>query len=199
MAVPVRTELLALALDLERRNLRCFSKGLGERSRHVAALARALPRADQLFASARQRFDHAAECLAHGLKRNAEKHRRALLEIAAPLRPRTLTNRIEAGRERALSLSHRLERCERAHLKTWRERLEGSERLLETVSHRAVLERGFALVRGADGTIRRRAAAVSAGENLSLVFADSVVDAKAKGGGSAVSPSRSKPEQGKLL
>src|SRR5690242_19744005 len=62
MAVPVRTDLLALSLDLERRNLRCFSKALEDRRKHLQALVRALPRADQLFASARQRFDHAADC-----------------------------------------------------------------------------------------------------------------------------------------
>jgi exodeoxyribonuclease VII large subunit len=199
MAVPVRTELLGLALDLERRNLRCFSKGLEDRRKHLLSLARALPRADQLFAAARQRFDHAAERLFLALKRNAQEHRRAFLEIAAPLRPRCVTGRIEAGSERVWALAHRLERCERAHLRSWRERLESSARLLDSVSHRSVLERGFALVRGADGTIRRRAAAVSAGENLSLVFADAAVDAKARGVGSTPKASRPKPEQGKLL
>jgi exodeoxyribonuclease VII large subunit len=199
MAVPVRTELLALTLDLERRNLRCFSKALEDRRKHLASLARALPRADQLFAAARQRFDHAADRLVLGLKRNAQEHRRAFLEIAAPLRPRCVTSRIEAGTERVRALAHRLDRCERAHLKSRRERLESSARLLDSVSHRAVLERGFALVKGADGSIRRRAAAVSAGENLSLAFADATVEAKARGAESGQKPSRPKPEQGKLL
>jgi exodeoxyribonuclease VII large subunit len=158
-----------------------------------------LPRADQLFAVARQRFDHAAERLAHGLKRNLQEHRRALVENATLLRPRCVTSRIESGAERTRSLAHRLQRCERAHLKTWRERVEGSARLLESVSHRAVLVRGFALVRGADGGIRRRASSVSAGENLSLVFADSTVEAKAKGAASGGAPSRTKPGQGTLF
>lgn len=199
MAVPVRTELLALALDLERRNLRCFSRGVDDRRKHVQALVRALPRADQLFAAVRQRFDHAAERLVQGLKRNAQEHRRAFLEIAAPLRPRCVTNRIEAGSERLRAFAHQLERCERAHLKSWREQLDGCARLLDTVSHRAVLERGFALVQGADGSIRRRAGAVVPGENLSLVFADSTVEAKAKGSGPIANPSRPKAEQGKLF
>lgn len=97
------------------------------------------------------------------------------------------------------AFAHRLDRCERAHLKTWRERLDGCTRLLETVSHKAVLARGFALVKGADGTIRRRAMAVAPGENLSLVFADSTVEAKAKGGSAGTNPSRARLEQGKLF
>ena len=197
MAVPVRNELVAITLDFERRNFRCFSKGIDDRRKHLLALARTLPRADQLFAAVRQRFDHASECLVHGLNRNAEAHRRALLEIAAPLRPRSVAHRIESGVERVCALAHRLDRCERAHLRRWRDQLDGRARLLETVSHKAVLERGFALVKGADGSIRRRAAAVAPGESLSLVFADATIEAKTKD--ASTSPSRGKPEQGKLL
>jgi hypothetical protein len=40
---------------------------------------------------------------------------------------------------------------------------------------------------------------VSPGENLSLMFADGKVEAKAKGAGSGANPSRAKPEQAKLF
>ena len=194
MAVPVRTDLLAQTLDLERRNLRCFASGLEQRRKHLQTLARALPRSDQLFASPRQRFDHASARLDHGLLRNLQEHRRALIEIAAPLRPRCVTSRIEAGIERTATLAHRLERCQRARLSAWRDSLDSCARLLESVSHRSVLERGFALVRGADGTIRRRAAQVKLSESLSLVFADGSLEAKAQS-----SSGRSKAGQGSLF
>jgi exodeoxyribonuclease VII large subunit len=57
LAVPVRTELLAQVLDFERRALRCFSKSMEDRRRHLAQLARVLPRAESLFAAPRQRLD----------------------------------------------------------------------------------------------------------------------------------------------
>ncbi|HEX3664869.1 MAG TPA: exodeoxyribonuclease VII large subunit [Rhizomicrobium sp.] len=198
MAVPVRTELLAQSLDFERRLLRCFSYGLEQRSKHVQALARTLPRADQIFATARQRFDHASDRLGHGLKRNLQEHGRALVETGTLLRPRCVTSRIEAGTERVKSSAHRLERCHAARLRNWRDRLQSSARLLESVSHHSVLERGFALVRGADGILRRRAADVKAGEALTLVFADSTVEAKAEGS-AARAARKSKPGQGTLL
>ncbi len=196
MAVPVRTELLAQALDLERRNLRCFARGLEARSRHLQALARTLPRADQLFAASRQRFDHVADGLGRGLMRNLQEHRRALAEGAAPFRPRCVTSRIESGAERVGAQAHRLDRCRSARWRALRDRLDSSGRLLESVSHRSVLERGFALVRAADGTIRSRAVTVVPGESLSLVFADSVVEAQAKG---APRPAAPKTGQGTLL
>ena len=44
--------------------------------------------------------------------------------------------------------------------------------LLDALSYRKVLERGFALVRGEDSAVRRRADAIAPGESLTLTFAD---------------------------
>src|SRR6201999_1203980 len=87
LAVPVRTELLQQSLDFERRLLRCFSKGMDDRRRHLAQLARILPRSEQLFAQPRQRLDVAADKLGAALRRNLQEHRRAFIETAAVLRP----------------------------------------------------------------------------------------------------------------
>ena len=54
---------------------------------------------------------------------------------------------------------------------------------VESVSYRAVLERGFALVTGAPGTVRRPAVSLKVGEALRLSFADG--EAKAIAGGGA--------------
>src|SRR5579864_8359132 len=43
MAVPVRNEIVALTLDLQRRTFRCFSKGIDARRTELRAAARALP------------------------------------------------------------------------------------------------------------------------------------------------------------
>src|SRR6202043_2808285 len=36
MAVPVRSELLSQTMELQRRTLRCFTKGMEDRKRHLA-------------------------------------------------------------------------------------------------------------------------------------------------------------------
>ncbi|HEY2445969.1 MAG TPA: exodeoxyribonuclease VII large subunit [Rhizomicrobium sp.] len=199
MAAPVRTELLAQALDFERRNLRCFTRGLDDRRRNLQATVRLLPRADQLFAQTRQRFDLAADRLGHGLSRNLQAHRRNFVETTAPLRPGVVSGRIEAGREREAALAGRLARTHLLALRARRDRLNSCTRLLDSVSYRSVLERGFALVRGADGAIRRRAAAIAPGEVLALVFADATVGARAQGPTPAPAALRRKPGQGDLF
>src|ERR1700749_1511031 len=179
MAGPLRSELLGQVADFERRTLRCFTKGMEDRRKHLSQLVRVLPRADQLFAQPRQRFDHAAEKLGHALRRNLQEHRRAFTEAAALLRPKPIATHIGVCGERAELLGRRLVRSQTARLGEARRRVEALSRVLEGVSYRGALERGFALVRGADGMIKRRAAQVASGEGLSLTFADGEVGAAA--------------------
>jgi exodeoxyribonuclease VII large subunit len=198
LAVPVRTELLAQTLDMERRTLNCFTKGLKDRQRHLAQLARLLPRAESLFASPRQRLDLASDKLGQSLRRNLQIHRVQFTKAETRLRDRMLRDRIAVVRERLTVLTARAERAQRARLTQAGHRLEGLQRLLESVSHKSVLERGFALVRGEDGAVRRRAGQVKAGEALTLTFADGDKQAVAEGG--SPRPRPKKPaDQGSLF
>ena len=67
--------------------------------------------------------------------------------------------------------------------------------MLDGISYRTVLERGFALVRGADGAIKRRADQIASGEALSLTFVDGETGAVAAGSASKSKP-RGKPAAG---
>lgn len=201
LAVPVRAELLAQTLDFERRFVRCFGKAMEDRRRHLAQLVRVLPRPESLFASQRQRLDVTGDKLSHALRRNSQIHRVRFSKAAAQLRDRMLRDRMLVCGEKVRGLVERAERAERARLVQARRRLEGLTRELELISYRKVLERGFALVRGEDGTVRRRADAVRDGESLSLTFADGEARAVAgEGSGKAKMPKK-KPakDQGSLF
>jgi exodeoxyribonuclease VII large subunit len=194
LAVPVRAELLGQILDFERRFVRCFGKGMDDRRRHLAQLVRVLPRAESLFATPRQRLDLASDKLAQSLRRNLQIHRTAFTEAAAQLRARMLKDRMAICAERTAALGMRAARAQNARLAQARRHLEGLARVLGGISYRAVLERGFALVRGTDGTVRRRAASVETGEALTLTFADG--DAKAVAGEGDGKPKTGKKKQG---
>jgi exodeoxyribonuclease VII large subunit len=181
LAVPVRAELLGQSFDFARRMLRSFSKGMDDRRRHLAQLVRVLPRAEQLFAAPRQRLDYGGENLGKALRTNLQKHRRELTEAGAVLRPARIARQIKLGEERSNALATRLLRSQRTRLVERRKHIEALGRVLESASYKSALERGFALVRGEDGAIRRRAAAVIAGERLTLTFADGEQGAVADG------------------
>jgi exodeoxyribonuclease VII large subunit len=181
LAVPVLADLQAQLADLGRRSRNCFDKGLVERERHLAQLARVLPRPEQLFAPSRQRLDQAGERLSLGLSRNLQIHRAKFVRAEALLRDRPIRERIARARDKLATLEARAKRCEEVHLSRDLSQLEALSRMLESVSYRGVLERGFALVRDADGNVRRRAADIKAGEALRLAFADGEKAARAEG------------------
>ena len=194
IAVPVRTELLSQILDFERRSVRCFGKGMEDRRRHLAQLVRVLPRAESLFATPRQRLDMASDKLQHGLLCNRQIHEVRFNRTAARLRAQMLKDRIKICAERSAALAERARRAETARLAQARRRLDGLARELELISYRKILERGFALVRGEDGTVRRRVAAIQTGESLTLTFQDG--DAKAVAGEGGEKPKTAKRKSG---
>ena len=183
LAVPVRTDLLAQVLDFERRVLRCFGRGMEDRRRHLAQLVRILPRAEMLFATPRQRLDIAGDKLVQSLGRNLQVHRTALTRVGSQLRAPILKQRMRVCGERTSVLGERVTRAQKARLAQAQRQLDGLARELELISYRKVLERGFALVRGEDGSVRRAAAQMKVGESLRLTFADGEARAVATEGG----------------
>ncbi len=200
LAVPVRSELVAAILDLERRSLRSISKGTADRRRHLVQLARVLPKAETLFMQPRQRFDAAAERLTGALRRNLSAHRAELAEAVALLRPQAMRARLRLSRERLGAMQARAARAYAARHAAAAGTLAAMTRLLDGISYKAVLGRGFALVRGADGNLRRRAASLAPGEALTLVFADGEAQALAHGQAEkSAKPKKSPADQGSLF
>jgi exodeoxyribonuclease VII large subunit len=91
-------------------------------------------------------------------------------------------------------------RAQKARLEQARRHLTGVVRELDLISYRKVLERGFALVRGEDGAVRRRADALKSGEALTLTFADGDAKAVAGEGDGKPKPAKKKAaDQGSLF
>src|SRR6185503_3930709 len=144
MAVPLRSELLGQVADFERRTLRCFTKGMEDRSRHLSQLARVLPRADQLFAQPRQRFDNWAERLPKALRRNLQEHRRAFAEAGAQLQDRPIKSHIKLLEERTTAYARRLKQIQNSRIAESRRHIDSLGRVLEGLSYKSALDRGFA-------------------------------------------------------
>lgn len=79
--------------------------------------------------------------------------------------------------DRLVALSNRLTQAGLRGVERRRDRLEGLAHLLGSLSYRAVLERGYVLVRDAAGLPVRHAAEAAAASRLSLQFADGTVNA----------------------
>jgi exodeoxyribonuclease VII large subunit len=188
-AVPVRVDLLAEVASLSSRLHGGLRRVMLERETRVRSAARALPRPDELLALARQRFDSGAGRLVQALRSSTQAHRSRLNRVAprlslAPMRT------VIANERRSLETSG--QRAARALVRIVefkRQRLDGSTKLLASLSYKAVLQRGFALVRDAKNVPIHAAAAVMPGQTLVIEFADAKIKVREDGN----------PKQGSLF
>ncbi len=222
MAVPVRAELMARLAALEARKLSCWQRGIEQRRKELGLLARGLPK--DILAGPRQLLDTLAERLPRALNANAQLHQTQYSRIASRLTPRLLATQVERRRERYDGLTRRLAtglianaQAHRVRLARHRDRvisfgeragramqalltqrhsqIERAERLLAAFSYRAVLSRGFALVRDESGMPLHSAAAVASGMRLDIEFADGRIGAVADGEAYPAPAAKPKPRK----
>ena len=172
MAVPVRSELIALSRDRAARLVSCWSRMIERLKTELRGLARGVPSLDSPLAMPRQRFDACAAALPRALRANAHAHRVEFSKIAARHSPHSISARCERFRERLETNVARSLRARDHLLKNARAQLASLGQLLNAFSHKSVLERGFALVRGADGRPIRSVAAASPGAALEIEVKD---------------------------
>jgi exodeoxyribonuclease VII large subunit len=171
-AVPVRAELIQRVTTLEGRLKGGLVRGLEHRRTVVRAAANKLPRLETLLQLPQQRYDRAAERLASALVANTRAHRSALDRVAARLRPQALAQDASRRAELLGRTSARLKPAIQRTLDAHKKHLDGAARMLEGLSHKSVLARGFAMVHRADGTLVRSAKELSRGDEIDLTFAD---------------------------
>ncbi|MGE5267500.1 MAG: exodeoxyribonuclease VII large subunit, partial [Deltaproteobacteria bacterium] len=204
-AVPKYSELMADIADRSSR-LRIACRRTIETSRtHLKAAARGLPRAEDLTASARQRFDAVDQRLPRALLANTRAHGVRQARIAGRLTPGLLINLAER-RDRRLNdiyararaaltriASERRMRFERIggrlrieavvnRLDQKRTALDARAKLLASYSYQSVLARGFAVVRDEHGAMVRRSHGLRVGQSLEIEFADGKTAVEVKSG-----------------
>ena len=176
-AVPVRSELMALVDDLSRRKAQGLQRLRDECRSRLLAASRGLPKRNDLLALPRQRFDSFADRLGHALRTNTQIRRSGLERTSALLSRRPLDRKVRQSADHIKILDKRGERAFRRRIEIARARYETSAKLLSSLSYRSVLERGFALVRDADGAAMRSAATAVPGAPISVEFHDGIVSA----------------------
>jgi len=171
-AVPVRSELIERVTSLEGRLKNGLVRGLEKRRTETRAVAARLPRLETLFQIPQQRYDRAAERLNAALVSNTRAAQSKLDRVAARLRPEALSQDITRRRDHLGRTSARLQPAMVRNLDAHKKHLIGAARMLEGLSHKSVLARGFVMVHREDGTLVRAAKDLNAGDAIDLTFAD---------------------------
>ncbi|MGV6812376.1 MAG: exodeoxyribonuclease VII large subunit [Brevirhabdus sp.] len=201
LAVPVRLELLAGIESLGARLTHAVGQGVSLRNQRLRDLSRALPRPGALVEAAGQRLDLVADRLPAALRMGTQARRVRLSQVAGPLRPGLLSRGLKAERDRLEGVSNRLSRAGAAQVEGWKIRLDGLERLRQTLGYHETLKRGYAVVREGDSVLTSKAAAEKAAA-LEIEFHDgtlAVGDATSKPATKKAKPRTPPPEQGQLF
>ena len=171
IAVPVRLELMARIQERAARLRRAQVSAMQYRQQRLADLARAMPKPEGIYTAARQRLDYWDQRLGNALDAPLRKKQLALVKLAGRLAPSTLSARMTRQRERTNEMGRRLAQSQETRLAQYRTKLANLERLQETLSYRATLNRGYAVVR-AQGTLITSASDAKPAPQLDIEFAD---------------------------
>ena len=123
------------------------------------------------LARRRDRLEDRGARLAPALSGRARREGERLLALSARLQPGREAERLAARRRQVSELFARLTRARDAETARRRERLAAAGRLLDSVSYRKTLERGFAVVRDETGAVLTDASRAQAGEALRIDLA----------------------------
>jgi exodeoxyribonuclease VII large subunit len=129
----------------------------GERLDHARSRLRLLAPSAQIERGY-LRLDDLSNRLAAALARSVQDHRQRLSEVASLLRERSPQRRVESESQRLLALWKRL----------------------QAASPASVLNRGFVIMRDADGTPVQKKSAVQKGQRLAAEFADGTLPVTAQ-------------------
>ncbi|MEO1197886.1 MAG: exodeoxyribonuclease VII large subunit [Pseudomonadota bacterium] len=180
-----------------RQRLDLAAERLGRTLRDVVATRRqrferaaaGLPSLRRLMDRPRETLTALQGRLVPAMARLVRSRRADQARLFARLRPERLARSVMRGREMLTRSETVLRRAAVQDVSRRRDRLDRAGRLLMTLSHRATLERGFALVLDSEGHLIARSDQVAPGQSMSIDFADGRVDAVASGGGATVSTS----------
>ncbi len=151
-------------------------------TRHARISSRLQPRLVEIrVARTRDRFEATFRRGLDALNRTAASRRVRLERMSSRLSPDALRTRVKTATARVADIDQRRQRALENRIAARRHVLDGHSKMLQSLSYRGVLARGFAVVRGVDGQMLRRAQEFTPGRPLDIEVADGRAAARALG------------------
>lgn len=205
MAVPVRSELLAYTDDLGRRTRRGLDRTLAEKKERLLGLSRGLRDPQSMIAEKIQHLDHLESRLRQSVINTQNLKIQKLATVKGRLRPDILMRVIEQHHEKTQNFDARMSRAITLQRQRASDRLMATVRMLESLSFKRVLSRGYSIVQDEKGGVISSVKQAKEGSVFTVQFVDG--DASAIFGTGGVIPLKPKkkkasvkePEQGSLL
>ncbi len=171
-AVPVRADLLAELASLNARQRRTMGRVVGDAKTRLRSAARALPKPEEILASARQRLDVAGAKLPKALKANLQVHAVVLARSSGKLSVKPLAQRVSEQRRRLKDQQARLSRSIGQVTTRKSDQLKSELKLFTSLGYQSVLKRGYAVIRDQNGQPLHGIAGIVPPANLEIEMRD---------------------------
>jgi exodeoxyribonuclease VII large subunit len=180
LAVPSRAETAQRVAQWHARLERAARQAATERRRQLEALTAryGFRRQEEALGHLQQRVDELLDRLHDAVRSRLERARERLEHIASRYGLREWPRLLEARREELDGMREQLDAVVIQAVLARRTRSLALADRMRALSPRLVLERGYCLVRGPDGTFVRAATALAVGERLTIEFARGEADAR---------------------
>ncbi|MCF8467168.1 MAG: exodeoxyribonuclease VII large subunit [Sneathiella sp.] len=172
MAVPVRSELIAYVEDQERRIKRSLSRSISDKRERLAGLVRGLRDPNSLIAEKVQHLDHLESRLRQSVLNGLSFKKQRFAGAEAKLRPQLLSRSMIQYEEQLINFDRRMNGSMAVKQARAADRLNATVRLLESLSFKRVLKRGYSIVWGEKGKPVVSVASATAGRSVEVEFAD---------------------------
>ncbi|MEM6586605.1 MAG: exodeoxyribonuclease VII large subunit, partial [Pseudomonadota bacterium] len=181
-AVPVRIDLEATLADFAARQRRAVHRPVELGRERLEARVRRMPRPEALLQPQTQRLDELNEGLRRGLTLLAGQGREQLAGAAARLSPAVL-QRAKREADRRLGAVRLVPGLVERPIAEAQQRLSALARLASQLHPEKPLERGYAIVRGSDGSALTSRVQAEEQARLALQFRDGAIDVAPLGKG----------------
>lgn len=179
-AVPVRAELLAQVIDTERRMISGTQRLLHHHKTNLQGLGRGLGDPKRLLDTSLQRLDHLSSRLDTGLQNWLQRRSAKLNELSAKLSPLSLARQVKDMQRFISGMGERLAQTERKILHERTVTLKNLGAMLESLSFKRVLDRGYAVIRDEKGELLTSVKALKPGREINIQVKDGETAATVK-------------------
>ncbi len=169
-AVPKRSDLVMQILDIERRLVNSSDRTLSEFKNRLAAAVARLGAPETLLELRIQKIDNINHRLDRCFEKMLYNKQNMLTKCASRLS--SPESKIAEGSSLVMLHARRLLAVKERLTTPFSDRLAQSSRMLESLSFKSVLKRGYVVVRGKDGNVITDAENVKSGQFMKLQFKD---------------------------
>lgn len=184
MAVPIKRELTLMMDDRAYRIKSAMHRLLEYRGQKLLAAKRGLPKLNDLLMQPRQKLDHAILRLQGALKAGTANKRNQFERLAGRISSTALQQNIRNKAQTINQLQARLKQSVSIELRQKNQSLVNVGKLLNSLSYKGVLSRGFALVLDEAGKSLKSIKQAKSGAAINIRLADgefgAIVGAEAK-------------------